>query len=964
MFNINHFLTQYARIEESDRRTQWFHNELSNPALRDLIKKWLENNNIEPYKSPITLKIRWAIHHHDELQNSTDVIAKQRFQETTSDTERPNKRRKYEDADKESIEIQLIRKNFGAIKRELNENPRHVYSLTNTFKTHLKLGTLTINELLEILESVSQRMIDIQNNRGVVSSTPFQLKNYSSILRLYNNELVAAAADKSLREVPSALYIQNCESCTPLESLQFWTQMLHLSPASCRLLFSSTPLSFIVKILSFKNIFSRSLIEYPSTFFAILPILLDTIPTHYLHQIFRESILDDSEFTPIDFCKIEHLSDTQVIRFITITNELSKLRQLLDIKTFPRRFRQFYRMLNQRDMLLPSLNLLTEDENHAAIANLMEAHKISVKAICNTYPHINLELLARHLRYVDLRGFNDSKEFLRLLANNTQISTLYITDPTIVQIPLSLDRCIYLNCGGCINLISLPKLPECMHLICYNCPLITQLPGLDLCERLICWGCTKLLEIPPLAKCKELNCDNCPSLRRISYLPLCEHLECRNCKQLLSIPDLEKCKFLDCFGCKNLEFLPMIPRCLELHCGGCPKVRALPMTLSQHLVIYSSNIDYNLQELNVDTSYFKKYPKELLLYWGYYLTKCRNLPTIVYYSDNERSEGHDAKGMTRDFITNLIQQLFKPLSELQPLENQDFLAIEDGLPYELDQEDQVNCYKALGWTLALAYKGTKFIKTGPLFSELFYDCLQTKGEPSLNGESLWPLQNWLKILGAPVELIQILDTEIALPEEVSDMSLQYLSYLLDSDGTIQINREQLNDPEERQSITNQLLQKAIEDKKIRALSYIADAFYYYLGELLSEEILVHTPISLRRQIEGKISKKLLLKKVNWGGIDLANQSHVHLQRYFKVWLLGLNQDDLIIFLRCISGLAAVPDNVECKIDQSIEPNSIPTVQTCSYEIFFSQQYDNQEIFNKRMSKFLEYALSGTGYQIV
>lgn len=964
MFNITHFLTEYARIDETEHRTQCLNNALSNPSLREIIERSIESNNVEQLRSPILHKIRSAIKHPNEQQNNVDAFAKQRFQHSPSEVARPQKKRRCNATDLESIELQLIRKNFEAVKAELNANPRVIYELSSTFKIHLKLGTFTINELLDILDCASQRMIDIQHNNGVVSTSPFQLRNYSSIIRLFSKELHSAAKEKSLNAIPPSLYAQNSESVTPLESFQFWIDMLNYSPSACQHLFSSMPLNYILKLLTFEDRTFHCLLEYETSFHAILPYLLDSIPSHYMFQILTRSILSKATDTPIDFSKLNHLSNLQLIRFITIICEASALKNSLDIESFPSPLKEFHRVLEQREILNLNLDIFSENDGHAAIANLMEAWSISVKSICHLIPNINLKLLAKHLRYVDLREYEDSKNLLCFLANNTQISTLYIKDPTIVQIPLNLNHCLYLNCGGCKSLLSLPKLPECIQLMCWDCPAMTRLPTLSRCEQLTCWGCIQLKDFPPLPKCKKLICSNCPSLREIHDLSLCEHVECRNCKELQLLPELLSCKFLDCFGCKALERIPSIPKCLELHCGGCPKVRSLPQQISQHLLMFSSNIHDNLQEMNVDTEYFKKAPKELLLYWGYYLTNSRSLPNIVYYTGKERSEGCDGKGMTRDFITNLMQNIFKPLKEMQSAEVQEFLAIEEGLPYEMDHEDQESYYKVLGWILALAYIDAKSIKTGPLFSERFYDCLQTKGEPSLDSSSFWPLQNWLKIIEAPLELQQILDEEMEDPEEISDKTLQYLSFLIDSTGTTPINKELLDDHEERQLIIRQLLQEAIKDKRVRALSYIADAFYYYLGEKLCDEILVHNPISLRRKIEGKISKKLLMKKVSWINEGPVDKSNLNLEQYLKKWVSDLNQDNLIKFLRSISGLAAVPNIIKCNINHFAEPNSIPTVQTCSYEIFFSKDYDNQEIFNDRMNTFIEYALSGNGYQML
>ena len=140
----------------------------------------------------------------------------------------------------------------------------------------------------------------------------------------------------------------------------------------------------------------------------------------------------------------------------------------------------------------------------------------------------------------------------------------------------SLENIEVLNCSGCTQIESLPKLPERLLVIdCNDCINLKTLPKLpeNLCE-LNCSGCIKLQSLPELPQdLLGINCNGCVLLKTLPKLP----------------NDLF---FLNCENCVQLEILHNLPINMMFRSSGCTRLYLRPRI---HIIYRPNEVNYYSQ---------------------------------------------------------------------------------------------------------------------------------------------------------------------------------------------------------------------------------------------------------------------------------------------------------------------------------------------------------------------------------
>lgn len=152
------------------------------------------------------------------------------------------------------------------------------------------------------------------------------------------------------------------------------------------------------------------------------------------------------------------------------------------------------------DEIIENINQLTsysEEERKALLANLIALDKISLNQL--KLKRDGLLSLCPHLRYIDLREFNDpslGKEMINSCFNPYELivkNSLFLED---IQV---LSYCVSLDCSSISCLTKIPELPVCKCLNCHSCVSLIALPKLPVCDYLYCSYCVSLKEeIPKL----------------------------------------------------------------------------------------------------------------------------------------------------------------------------------------------------------------------------------------------------------------------------------------------------------------------------------------------------------------------------------------------------------------------------------------------------------------------------------
>ena len=620
-----------------------------------------------------------------------------------------------------------------------------------------------------------------------------------------------------------------------------------------------------------------------------------------------------------------------------------------------------------REVNLYQINLL----------NFLKAKDLSCKE--------DLFKLTPYLTFVDLLGMEKvltSNELKKCIASCEKMTVLLVSSPELDDIPrlsqieiLDCSRCeaittlkssslIDLKCIGCSSLVKI-EAKNVRQVNCINCPSLRTLT-IHLAQTVYCEGCS-LLESISSRRIKNLLCDYCYSLTSFDIDTL-EVLSCSHCISLEQIKGASLIS-LNCSGCSSLKKIEG-DLIRQVICYNCPSLYTLHAPALDSLSC-SSDLLSQLNEILVPTETFvlqmisictlsvhehalKEHPLQVFDELSLKLLHEKSLPMINFYTkEGNLSPGTDMLGLTRHFISTLFEKILFPTPQMSCVKDEDgFL-----LPYLGKGES--NRWYTVGKIMGIAY--LEDILIGPCFSPKLYNAFTF-----LDHELLSTLPLLLENFEIPEPIITELfssyhqDTHSFLDgifyEDPSQEEFKKGLLFITSDN-IKLTPKELSEQ------VSKTLQEQIKDSdelpQLLALALIAKGVIYSVGEEEWGNLSSLQGSLIQERIEGALHSEFVLQHLEWSPL-LPSSS----QSFLTHWIHN-QTDQLKTFVKAITGSPSLyRDSVKIKVlhDTSGLPGLIPKSSTCFKQLVLSQ-YENQEDFDKKMQLFLEYSLSGTGFQL-
>lgn len=533
--------------------------------------------------------------------------------------------------------------------------------------------------------------------------------------------------------------------------------------------------------------------------------------------------------------------------------------------------------------------------------------------------------------------------------------TVSIDDCRFLRQITSIPFCKTLNCSNCPLLAASSDLPNVVNATFSNCPNLVALPALPNAQYVNCSSCQRLAVLTDLPKCINLDCTECPSLAALPALPNCRKLDCSDCLLLAALPDLPNAIQVFCQNCILLTAMPALPNCRRLNFLGCIALdtNTVPQRLLPRGFVLNvhSGLMVNMEDMTNN-------PLKVLLESSKFLLEGTGIPMIKFKeADGRISRGVDAGGLTRSFLTKIIESLISN-SEVNgqlPFERFEetsfyFPVITPDLENALIKEQQIAGYRVIGALIAECIKQNYVIDQvfpPKLFEAIFSFSsadLEAMPEPpdDLHDDvrlkllvNMFPNEKAIAILNKSPENLT--------PDEIEDLK-GGLDNEEDKNKPIEwifneVKRSYIN----RKNEVDRLLPAAIIAKQMHSLMTLRgmswDAFRSKGVEKIQE------------QLHGSLKADVVIKALQWKAPEEGvNQEDVERTKNFvEEWVKNASKEDLRDFIFAITGLPSISEKSELKMKLYNGGREIvPNVHTCFNTMDLSVNYPNQDTFNLKL----------------
>lgn len=115
----------------------------------------------------------------------------------------------------------------------------------------------------------------------------------------------------------------------------------------------------------------------------------------------------------------------------------------------------------------------------------------------------------------------------------------------------------------------------------------------------------------------------------------------------------------------------------------------------------------------------------------------------------------------------------------------------------------------------------------------------------------------------------------------------------------------------------------------------------------------------QERIQGELSLKIVVEALSFTG-----RSDEKTTQFLYHWINGISHLQLRNFVKAVTGSTALrkKDKITVQLITTEEPNRLPTSHTCSMTLDLPITYSDQQSFNKKLDRFIEESLAGTGFQ--
>lgn len=552
----------------------------------------------------------------------------------------------------------------------------------------------------------------------------------------------------------------------------------------------------------------------------------------------------------------------------------------------------------------------------------------------------------------------------------------------------------FYNLNGGIKI--LPPLSKCESLNIKGSSVET-LPDLPLVKFFDCSE-TDIRIIPNLPQCIAIHCTDAKNLQRVLGLPLAANVTFINCDSLDELPDLRLCRFLLLMGCLSLQHLPErlehcidffsqdnhslisipdLPECVRFFCHICPSLVGIPRMLP-------SCSDFTLEdcghifnrpllkgELEIDLEELAQDPIKVLIQFDQQLTPPNYIFPRIYYKKSQEfqlEEPIDIGGVKRDFLTRLMESLFKKTDESSRV-----LPMEQGEP--LADEQTGDYYFILGKIFTLCYLEDSPFKTGSILPLTTYHKIATLPykikENELTDQDLigiyilfYDLKNVLKLFNPNIPL-----------ESIEIETLDEAFYLVEDGDYGWNNQNSLNEyhqdkiaffqsPAYREQFSKALFQDARKNKRLTAVMLIGKSMAKFFSEEEWDALRAQGGDVLHDRIEGVLTSESLLKNILWEySENVTIEDHEKTKRYMETWIKDASLEKLRLFLRFATGISTLSSEPVTIQVYNQGKDNIPISHTCSNTVEISAGYSTQNHFNYKIEYSMAEGMGGTSFQM-
>lgn len=310
------------------------------------------------------------------------------------------------------------------------------------------------------------------------------------------------------------------------------------------------------------------------------------------------------------------------------------------------------------------------------------------------------------------------------------------------------------------------------------------------------------------------------------------------------------------------------------------------------------------------------------------------LPSSIEFTD---SSGIDSGGLTRTFVTKLIESFCNPKYCL--VKETDLGAIpvisKDDNSSPLSLEDQAKCFSIIGRFFSGAMQKYKSLQIGRHFHPIVFEMIFNLNETDLlNKNSSEVLDKMLKIY---------MQKELNCEEHI-------VKNVLDNNITKKL----------RDLYCVNSKEEFIEDyeinKKINATLLIAKSMYDSLSDKKDWNRLKGDSVDiLKTNIQGVLSKDAVINSFQY------NHESILLE-YITKWINETTPKSIENFVEAITGMTTLFTNHELNIIHSHGLDRLPIFHTCGFSIELSD-YSSYDMFKEKLELSLAHCFGASGYQI-
>lgn len=530
----------------------------------------------------------------------------------------------------------------------------------------------------------------------------------------------------------------------------------------------------------------------------------------------------------------------------------------------------------------------------------------------------------------------------------------------------------------CNQLMSTQALPHCSHFWIENCPELITIGNIETCVDFICEENKKLKKLPALTNCNIVRINNCNSIKKIpanvnSYIfeiSHCSALEgfdsssfncvsfkCESCPKIRSFPKLPLCEKFISYDNLRLRYISELPKCYSFFCKKCHQLEQIP--------VLCDNAHFQIDKFIIlEQKTLPQKPLSALRKLKGYLLNHLSFPKVRLKDNGRLLKTEDVDGVKRDLVSIIFENLFKKATDDVDF-SEHLLIDEEGYPITKEEYSphhlsesarrEMQDFNTIGLLFKLCYEDLFSLKTGCNLPLKLYECIIL---PEYEIElPKWELKCVLCLKGAPkslYSLAQIYKNPVHFNQRDYEWVQTFVEELLPEvalgQNTIQTF---LLDETNRRLLANALVAQ-IHTPKGYSTNWIRKGAIDGYTEASWKQICDYGPEDYQECVEGSINISDLEQLVVYGYPENANEEdRMKLTNYFKNWISTTTSLQLRHFIRIVTGLNCLNNQIIVSFTTRTDIESYPVIHVCTNTIEISSKYPSQEHFDKKMNDMIE-----------